>query len=140
LLPAVSAPMSPSEYPSHLQPVPDAGSAAAAPALPAEQAGTPGLTPPLQRGHSHRFITDVLVALGFATEESVRAAIEAARSAGRPPEELLLTQGVISEEQLSRATAERYGLDHVDLAEYNVDVAAAALFPVAMARRYMAVP
>ena len=127
------------QYPSHLHPVPDAGGSAA-PALPVEPGGTPGLTSPRQRGHSRGFITDVLVELGYASPELVQGAIETARSAGRTPEALLLEQGVISEDQLSRATAERYGLDHVDLAVYSVDVAAAALFPVTMARRYQAVP
>jgi len=128
-----------SEHPIHLQAVPDYDGAAA-PVLPAEEPGTPGLTPPLRRGHSRGFITDVLVELGYVAEPVVRAAVEASRSAGKPPEALLLGQGAISEEQLARATAERYGLDHVDIAFYNVDLAAAALFPVAMARRYMAVP
>jgi type IV pilus assembly protein PilB len=128
------------QYPSHLQPVPDSGTSAA-PALPGpEEQGTPGLTPPLHRGHSRGFITDVLVELGFVSEQLVHSAIESARTAGRTPEALLLEQGAINDEQLSRATAERYGLDHVDLAVYSVDVAAAALFPVTMARRYMAVP
>jgi type IV pilus assembly protein PilB len=131
--------MSP-EYPSHLQPVPAFGGAAAPAPPPPEESGTPGLTRPLQRGHSRGFITDVLVELGYAREATVRAAVEAARTMGKAPEALLLAQGAITEEQLSRATAERYGLDHVDLAVYSVDVAAAALFPVTMARRYMAVP
>ncbi len=127
-------------YPMHLRPVPGpVGSAA--PALPEpEQSGTLGLTPPRHRGHSHGFITDVLVELGFVTAETAQAAVEASRTAGRPPEALLVEQGAINAEQLSRATAERYGLDHVDLATYQVDVAAAALFPVTMARRYKAVP
>jgi type IV pilus assembly protein PilB len=128
-----------SQYPTHLQAVPDSGTAAA-PALPPEAQGTPGLTPPLHRGHSRGFITDVLVELGFASQELVHSAVEAARTAGRTPESLLLEQGTINDEQLSRATAERYGLDHVDLVLYSVDVGAAALFPVTMARRYMAVP
>jgi type IV pilus assembly protein PilB len=130
------------DYPTHLRPVPapDFDGSAAAPALPAADAGTPGLTPPLQRGHSRGFITDVLIELGYVAEASVRSAIETARSAGKTPESLLLSQGTITEEQLARATAERYGLDHVDLALYGVDLAAAALFPVPMARRYMAVP
>jgi type IV pilus assembly protein PilB len=128
------------DYPSHLRPVPDSGGSAA-PALPTgESSGTPGLTPPLQRGHSRGFITDVLVELGFVAEPTVRAAVEMARTAGRPPEALLLEQGAINEEQLARATAERYGLDHVDLAVYGIDFDAAALVPVALARRYMAVP
>jgi type IV pilus assembly protein PilB len=129
-----------SDYPSHLQPVPDHGGSAAPALEPTEAAGTPGLTPPLQRGHSRGFITDVLLELGFVAEPTVRAAVEAARTAGKPPEALLLEQGTVSEEQLSRATAERYGLDHVDLAVYGIDMGAAALFPVGLARRYMAVP
>jgi type IV pilus assembly protein PilB len=127
-------------FPSHLRPVPDSGTSAAPAMPPPEAQGTPGLTPPLHRGHSRGFITDVLVELGYVSEELVGSAIEAARTAGRTPESLLLEQGAINDEQLSRATAERYGLDHVDLAVYSVDVAAAALFPVTMARRYMAVP
>ncbi len=127
-------------FPSHLQPVPDSGTSAA-PAMPTpEEHGTPGLTQPRSRGRSQGFITDVLVELGYASPELVETAVEAARGAGRPPEALLLERGVINEDQLSRATAERYGLDHVDLSTYNVDVAAAALFPVTMARRYQAVP
>ena len=129
-----------SDYPSHLQPVPDLGGSAAPALQPTETAGTPGLTPPLQRGHSRGFITDVLVELGFVAEETVRTAVEVARTAGKPPETLLLEQGAVSEDQLSRATAERYGLDHVDLAVHGVDMGAAALFPVALARRYMAIP
>src|SRR5262245_24868424 len=121
-----------SDHPTHLQAVPDYDGSAAAPALPAEEQGTPGLTPPLRRGHSHGFITDVLVELGFVTESVVQTAVESSRSAGKTPESMLLAQGAITEEQLSRATAERYGLDHVDLAFYNVDLGAAALFPVAM--------
>ena len=82
----------------------------------------------------------MLVELGYVAEPTVRAAVEVARTAGKPPEALLLEQGAVTEEQLSRATAERYGLDHVDLAVYGIDMGAAALFPVGLARRYMAVP
>jgi type IV pilus assembly protein PilB len=127
------------DHPNHLQAVPDSGSAAAAVA-PEEASGTPGLTPPLHQGHSRGFITDVLVELGYVAEATVGAAIESGRTMGKPPEALLLTQGAINEEQLARATAERYGLDYVDLAVHGVDFAAASLFPVPLARRYMAIP
>ncbi|MGH2974466.1 MAG: GspE/PulE family protein [Solirubrobacterales bacterium] len=127
-------------FPGHLRPVPDSGGSAA-PALDDPHAdGTLGLTPPRHRGHSRGFITDVLVELGYASSETVQGAVEASRTAGRPPEALLVEQGAINADQLSRAVAERYGLDHVDLSAYHVDVAAAALFPVTMARRYKAVP
>jgi type IV pilus assembly protein PilB len=127
------------DYPSHLRPVPESGDSTA-PALDPNAGGTPGLTPPVMRGRSSGFVTDVLVDLGFVPEDRARQAIEEARTAGRPPEQLLLDQGAIDADQLSRAVAERYGLDHIDLAVYQVDMAAANLISVNTARRYRALP
>ncbi len=101
---------------------------------------TLGVTEPKTRVHSAAFVTDVLVELGYVNEEVVKQAIDAARTAGRPPERLLLEQGAINPDQLSRAVAERYGLDHVDLSAFKVDMAAANLIPVTTARRYNAIP
>ena len=101
---------------------------------------TLGITEPKTRVHSAAFVTDVLGELGYVSEEVVKQAIDAARTAGRPPERLLLEQGAINPDQLSRAVAERYGLDHVDLSAYKVDMAAANLIPVTTARRYNAIP
>ena len=47
---------------------------------------------------------------------------------------------MLSADQLSRAIAERYGLDHVDLSDYHVDMGAANLVSVQTARRFHAVP
>ena len=127
------------EFPSHLRPVPESGDSTA-PALEPEAGGTPGLTPPVARGRSSGFVTDVLVDLGSVSEERARQAIEEARTAGMPPERLLLDQGAIDADQLSRAVAERYGLDHVDLGAFQVDMAAANLITVNTARRYKALP
>jgi type IV pilus assembly protein PilB len=127
------------DFPSHLRPVPESGDSTA-PALPDEAVGTPGLTPPLTRGRSNGFVTDVLVQLGYVPEERVRQAVEEARTAGKPPERLLLEQSAITSDQLSRSIAERYGLDHVDLTAYQVDMAAANLISVNTARRYRALP
>ena len=99
-----------------------------------------GITPPSRRGGSGRFLTDVLVELGFCDEERVQKAIEEARVAGAPPEQVLFEQGAITSDQLSRAIAERYGLDHLDLGIFKVDMAAANLLSGAAAKRYSAVP
>ncbi len=131
--------MATNDYPSHLRPVPDSGDSTA-PQLDPNAGGTPGLTPPLSRGRSQGFITDVLVELGYVAQERVHQAVEEGRTAGAPPEALLLTQSAISGDQLSRAIAERYGLDHVDLSAYQVDMAAANLISVNTARRYRALP
>ena len=127
------------DYPSHLRPVPESGDSTA-PALQPEGSGTPGLTAPRTRTRSSGFVTDVIVDLGYVGDERARLAIEEARTAGRPPERLLLEQGAISADQLSRALAERYGLDHIDLTAYQVDMAAANLVSVNTARRYSAIP
>jgi type IV pilus assembly protein PilB len=133
-----------------LAPVPEIGAVVAEAAPPQQdlppeppqegRAGVEGLSAPLHRGHSRGFITDVLVQLGYVDQGTVQQAIEAARAAGQTPESWLLEKGAISADELARATAERYGLDHLDLSVYQVDFGASALFPVAMARRYKAVP
>jgi type IV pilus assembly protein PilB len=53
---------------------------------------------------------------------------------------VLLEQSAITAEQLSRAIAERYGLDHLDLSVLNIDMAAANLLSASAAKRYGAVP
>jgi type IV pilus assembly protein PilB len=110
-----------------------------APAPPAAE-GSNGLIPPQRRGHSSGFLTDVIIELGYASREQVEAVVEQARTAGRTPEQLLVEQGVVDSERLARAIAERYGLDFVDLAVYQVDMGAANLVSVKSARRHQAVP
>jgi len=130
-----------SDRPDYLRPVPSAtGTAAPAEELDAGAAGTPGLTEPLGRGNSTMFITDVIAEMGYASREAVDDAIDKARLAGRSPEAVMLEQKVIDSEQLSRAMAERYGLRHVDLNAYHVDMGAANMLSPGAARRYKAVP
>jgi len=99
-----------------------------------------GITPPRHRGRGGRFLTDVIVELGLADRDRVDAAIETARVAGRTPESVLVESGTLSTEGLSRAIAERYGLDHLDLGALNADMTAANLISSAAAKRYEAVP
>jgi type IV pilus assembly protein PilB len=131
------------DRPAHLRPVPSANGEAAARQLEEpeeEQVGTPGLTKPVGRGNSAVFLTDVVVELGFASRERVEQVIEEARVAGRSADEMLIERRLIDADQLSRAVAARYGLDHIDLNVFHVDMGAANLLSVASARRYRAVP
>ena len=82
----------------------------------------------------------MLIELGFCNQERVQKAIDDARTAGRPPERILVEEKAITSEQLSRAIAERYGLDHLDLSIFKVDMAAANLLTATAAKRYGAVP
>jgi type IV pilus assembly protein PilB len=131
--------MTTEKRPTYLKPVPTQ-TAVAEEVSAEDESKVPGLTPPLRRGHSGMFITDVIIELGYAASEQVEQVIAEARTAGRSPERLLLERGVITGEQLSRATAERYGLDHIDLSAYHVDMAAANLLSVGTARRHKALP
>ncbi|MFN8133132.1 MAG: ATPase, T2SS/T4P/T4SS family [Solirubrobacteraceae bacterium] len=127
------------EFPPHLRPV-DLDSTNLAPKLEPEGDEAFGITHPTRRGGPPRFLTDVLVDLGFAERERVEAAVDRARDAQRTPEDLLLEDGVITQDQLARAVAERHGLDHLDLSVFGIDMAAANLVSSASAKRYAAVP
>jgi type IV pilus assembly protein PilB len=102
--------------------------------------GYTGITKPSRRGSSQRFITDVIVDMGLATRRQVDEALESSRISGTTPERALLESGAITPDALARALAERYGLDHLDLGVFQVDMAAANLVSTAVAKRYQTVP
>jgi hypothetical protein len=106
------------------------------------QAATPppGVTPPSAASGREGFLSDVIVELGFATRETVDQAVRAARSPGTTVARVLVETKSISEDQLARATAERYGIAHVDLEGFEVEPAAVNLIDPEAARRYGALP
>jgi type IV pilus assembly protein PilB len=99
-----------------------------------------GITTPSRRGGSGRVLTDVIVDLGFVERDRLEQAIESATQQGSSAEQVLVSDGVLSEDQLARAVAERFGLDHLDLGAYRVDPDAAKLVSPAAVKRYQAVP
>ncbi len=99
-----------------------------------------GVTSPSRRGSSGRFLTDVIVDMGLAQRERVDSAIESSRNEGITPERVLLASGAITSDGLARALAERYGLDHLDLDIFPVEMGAANLVVNSAAKRYQAVP
>ena len=69
------------DKPSHLRPVPTgATTGALAHAEPPPEWN--GITPTPGRAHTSRFLSDVIIELGFATRETVQPAIENARQQG----------------------------------------------------------
>jgi MshEN domain len=119
---------------------PVTGASIAGPGTGAPLSGA-GVTPPSLSGAGRRFLSDILVELGFVTEAQAEDAVQTARNPGQPtPEKVLLQSGAISEGQLARALAERYGLDHIDLSEFAVDTSAAGLLRKTAAKRYLAAP
>ena len=82
----------------------------------------------------------MLVELGFVPRDAVQQAIDNARETGQTPEQLLLAANALSQDQLARAVAERFGLDHLDLNDFPIDMGAANLVSASAARRYSAIP
>ncbi|HEV2776652.1 MAG TPA: GspE/PulE family protein [Solirubrobacteraceae bacterium] len=99
-----------------------------------------GITHPRHPGGPARFLTDVIVDLGLVARERVASAVEEGRRTGKMPEEVLVEQGALTADGLSRAVAERHGLDHLDLGIFKPDMAAANLISIPAAKRYEAVP
>ena len=85
-------------------------------------------------------IGEVVVDLGFAERDTVENAVALARSQGRPTGLVLVEQGVLRHDQLARVVAERFGLDYVDLAIYDIDMGAVNLLSTDSAKRYQSVP
>ena len=131
--------MSEGSGPSHLRPVGTEAAASAAEAVTPHESGN-GLTQPLQRNRGARFISDVIAELGFLPRARVDAAVEEGRASGRTPEQVLVESGALTGDQLSRAIAERFGLQHADLNIYKTDLSALNLIPAQAARRFNAAP
>ena len=98
-----------------------------------------GLTPPRRREGSV-FVSDVLVEMGFLSRERVDEAVEQGKAAGRSAERILVEGGAITGDQLARATAQRFGLYHVDLTRFKTDVTALNSISAQAARRLNAAP
>ena len=99
-----------------------------------------GLHPPRHPGRSTRMIGEVVVDLGFSDREAVEEAVAAARAQGRPTGLVLVERGILRHDQLARVVAERFGLDFVDLAVFDLDMGAANLVSAETAKRYQALP
>src|SRR3954451_5078412 len=117
---------------------PDNGAAAGA--EPDEGVAPPALTPPRRRVGARRSLPDVLVELGFITTERMQEVLTQASQGGRSAEEMLREEGELSSEQMARATAERFGLDFVDMTLFKPDLTAVSLVSSSAAKRYSAVP
>ncbi len=99
-----------------------------------------GLYPAHTSGRSARMIGEVVVDLGFADRDTVERAVATARERRKPTGEVLVEQGVLRQDQLARVVAERFGLDYIDLAIFELDLGAVQMIGATAAKRYKAVP
>jgi type IV pilus assembly protein PilB len=82
----------------------------------------------------------ILLEQGLISEEHLQRALDDHRNTPKSLGRVLIDLGYIRERDLVRALAEQVGLEFVDLTEYRIDAAATALLPEALCRRYRAIP
>ena len=83
---------------------------------------------------------DALVASGLVTPAPVAEAIDQAGRRDQSPLEVLVDAGLVDRRDVVRTAAAAAGLSYVDLSEYSVNAAAAALLPADFARRANVLP
>ena len=93
-----------------------------------------------QAANALRRIGDIIADHEFASREAVERAVVEARETGRTTGQTLLESGVVTPDQLARAVAERYGVEHVDLNNYPVDQGATAMVDPSVLRKHRTVP
>jgi type IV pilus assembly protein PilB len=84
-------------------------------------------------------LTEILVARG-ADPQGVRDAVTAARDRELPLDRAVVELGVCTGDGVARALADRYGLDHLDLAHTQPDPSVTGILSADDARTYQAVP
>ena len=87
-----------------------------------------------------RLIGEIVVDLGFADQETVEAAVATSRATGKPTGRVLVDDETLTEEQLARVVAERFGVQYIDLNATQVDMTAANLVSPGAAKRFNAIP
>ena len=104
--------------------------------------GVPGLWAPTlkQAGRTPPTVLDALVRLGFVGSLALESAVAKAQAQGITPEQVLMRDQIVSNDQLARATAEKWGLNYIDLSSFEIDMTVAAVIPAEKARSYEVLP
>lgn len=115
----------------------------AQPQTPADgSTGVPGLFAPTlkQAGRTPPTVLDALVRLGFVGSLHLESAVAKATAQGITPEQVLMADSVVSTDQLARATAEKFGINYIDLSSFEIDMSVATLISSDKARSYEVLP
>lgn len=83
---------------------------------------------------------DVLVDLGFISEEQLQSALDIQATSDKRLGEILLDQNLLSRDQLSTVLEFQLGIPYVDLSTYNIDPKASKLISEKLARKHDVLP
>ncbi|MFZ3208058.1 MAG: GspE/PulE family protein [Geobacteraceae bacterium] len=85
-------------------------------------------------------IGEILLDMGALTPEQLSYVVDKLITSDQRFEEICLNEGLVAEEALSRALAEQFGLEYVDLSGFKVDDNILATIPPDLVYRYHFVP
>jgi type IV pilus assembly protein PilB len=104
--------------------------------------GVPGLYAPTlkQAGRTPPTVLDALVRLGYVGALALESAVAKAQAQGITPEQVLMGDQIVSTDQLARATAEKFGINYIDLSAFEIDMGVAALITAEKAKSYEVLP
>ncbi|WP_150270461.1 GspE/PulE family protein [Paenibacillus tepidiphilus] len=83
---------------------------------------------------------DLLVENGVISQEQLQEALADQRKSKRKLGDLLISQGYITEQQLIEVLEFQLGIPHVSLFKYQIDPAITQIIPESMAKRYQVLP
>ncbi|HEY3346408.1 MAG TPA: ATPase, T2SS/T4P/T4SS family [Nitrospirota bacterium] len=83
---------------------------------------------------------DILITKGFASFQDISDSVDRAEKAGKRLGQVLLEDGVISEEQLSRTLAYQHGVKFVNLFNFHIETRFFEAIPYELMERYQFVP
>ncbi len=86
------------------------------------------------------FILEILFDVGLITQEQVAKAREAAQSNGHSVVELLVEQGAVTQLDITKALANQYAMEFVNVMEHKIPDEVLKLVPRDIAKRYSLVP
>lgn len=87
-----------------------------------------------------RGIIDILVNRKLVTEADLRQAVEEARKADKPLQQIIVDKKILEKNVVLKALSEEWRIKAVNLADMEVDLDVVKVIPEATARRHMAVP
>lgn len=103
-------------------------------------ASEPGCMSAPSAVQTRRRIGEVLVDLGFLSDDDIKRALELQRSSGRRLGEVLTGENLVTSRQLLEALAVQFGFEFIDLDTITLDTELAQRVPASMARRHRALP
>ncbi len=104
----------------------------------ADEAAASGAPVPLRA--SKKRLGEILVDMGLVTDEQIEACLIRQKETRQRLGQMLLEDKVVSELDLTKALATKFGIEYLDLTKVQLDMSAAGLMSERLCRRYGAIP